>query len=353
MQSSQQDKLKKRVRDTSPPPQSLKEDICNRSLTMVLRKFWKKIKRDSLVEKNPLDSTDTSVTDTVSSEFELGVDYLKKTHFPDFDSVPETELSSQEASDDDSDYDVDECVRSELSYTDKLAKYKTKEDQDVAVFLALADRMSMESLLHLLQGHVRAENLDVAQYADIAKLEGSRRKASQIHQKLITPKAKHFRWAEVTNGRVRETVKEVENLKSMKSLWWKPTEMRNIQQELVETVQFFRRYRHDYIESVEVVAQKSAQLPEHVVEGHMKNLTKDCYTRGLEAHIVKLLSENRKKTVKAVLEEQSECTKDDYEVKSHCLREQSLAYSKLSTTFASKMGKCDEIIALKANLSSW
>eukprot|EP00980_Cylindrotheca_fusiformis_P019365 scaffold6649_cov65-Cylindrotheca_fusiformis.AAC.2 len=166
-------------------------------------------------------------------------------------------------------------------------------------------------------------------------------------------KLKQFRWAEITHGQVRATVHEVECLKPMRNLWWEAAEMRQIQMELVETVQFFRRYRHDYIESVEVIAQKSDKLPEEVVETHLKNLTKDNYTRGLEAHIVRLLSANRKRTVTAVIEEQIECATDGYEIRSHCLREQSLAYSKLSRTFAEKMGQCDEIIALKANLSSW
>jgi hypothetical protein len=321
---------------------------------MVFRRIWKKIKREEedVGKRNNTYDTESSPNkdeseNSGSKNFQFEMDDLVKTHFPDFEHIPEEDFS-----DDESDYGIDQSTRTQESYyEEKVEKYKTKQDQDVAVFLALADRMSMSSLLHLLQGHVRAENLDIQHYSDIARVERERsRKRPSI---FASPKKKLFRWAEVTNGQVRAAVKEVENFKSMKNLWWKAAEMRTIQYELVETVQFFRRYRHDYIESVEVIAQQASQLPENVVEGHMKNLTKDCYTRGLEAHIVKLLSNNRKKTVRAVMEEQFECTDDEYDVKSHCLREQSLAYSKLSRTFAQKMGQCDEIIALKANLCAW
>lgn len=315
---------------------------------MVFRRLWKKIKREDQDNKDGdsiIGNTVLSVaSSTESSKLQFEMDDLVRTHFPDFEHVPEGEVS-----DDSSDFGH-EHSEDEFSFEEQAEKYKTKEDQDVAVFLALADRMSMSSLLHLLQGHVRAANLNIDLYADIARAE-SARKMKQAS--IGSPKKKSFRWAEITNGEVRATVKEVESFKMLKNLWWRPTEMRNIQYELVETVQFFRRYRHDYIESVEIIAQKSPDLPEHIVEKHMKNLTKDCYTRGLEAHIVKLLSANRKRTVHAVMEEQGECSDDGYEVKATCLREQSLAYSKLSTTFAEKMGQCDEIIALKANLAAW
>lgn len=220
--------------------------------------------------------------------------------------------------------------------------------------MALADRMSMSSLLHILQGHVRTSNMDIQQYAEIAKKQQSLEKMNGSSNSFAKPRPKKTRFAEVTDRQIREAVQEVECLKSMKGLWWKATEMKSIQEELVETVQYFCRYRHDYIESVEVIAQKSDKLPEEVVEKHLKNLTKDNYTRGLEAHIVRLLSENRKTTVRAVMTAQklNDAKKGEDDVLK-LLRKQSLANSKLSTRFAEKMGQCDEIIALKASLSSW
>jgi hypothetical protein len=314
-------------------------------IKMVFRRLWKKIRKEPKDESDARSVESGSTARSASIAFEP--EALAKTEFPAFDHVPDGENSEDDSDSD----DLEKSRKSELTYEMLAAKYETKEDQDVAVFLALADRMSMSSLLHILQGHVRSENLDIHQYSDIANLEKSKRERRPSQQ--AAPKPKMFRWAEVTDGKVRVAVHEVECLKAMKNLWWKASEMRTIQMELVETVQFFRRYRHDYIESVEVIAQRSDKLPEQIVETHMKNLTKDTYTRGLEAHIVKLLSANRKKTVNAVMEEQHECAADEYDIKSRCLREQSLAYSKLSRTFAQKMGQCDEIIALKANLSAW
>lgn len=327
---------------------------------MVFKKFWKKIKR-SRSQQNLADlqgdgihDSDDDVTlnenhreNSGSIVFEL--EYLELDALPDFDDVPDEEFST------DTPGEEPEEKKSELEYQMLAKKYDSKEDQDVAVFFALAERMSMSSLLHVLQGHVRSNNMDIQQYAEIAKAEDSGlRSKLKSEASFAKPRPKKARFAEVTKGEIRSNVKEVECLKTMKSLWWKASEMRSIQEELVETVHFFRRYRHDYIESVEVIAQKSDKLPEEVVEKHLKNLTRDNYTRGLEAHIVKLLSQNRKTTVHAVMQEQKVHAKDkDVDQKIEILRRQSLQNSKLSTRFAEKMGQCDEIIALKASLSSW
>jgi hypothetical protein len=87
----------------------------------------------------------------------------------------------------------------------------------------------------------------------------------------------------------------------------------------------------------------------------MKKLLQDTYARGLEVHIVPLLSQRRKDTVQAVLEEQRECQQcqDSYETSSHCLREQSIAYSQLSKTFAVNMAECDHLDALQASMCQW
>lgn len=342
---------------------------------MVFKKFWRKIKRSrsqqnlidlqnnaepggsreggGVICENASEDDDVALNgnhnreDSGSIVFEL--EYLEKDAMPEFDDIPEDDFSS--------DSEDDEERKDDLEYQMLAKKYDTKEDQDVAVFIAVADRMSMASILHILQGHVRSCNWDIGQYADLAKKQddGPRRSRQlKAEVSFAKPRPKKTRFAEVTDGQVRSNVKEVECLKTMKALWWKPTEMRTIQEELVETVLFFRRYRHDYIESVEVIAQKSDVLPEEVVEKHLKNLTKDNYTRGLEAHIVKLLSQNRKTTVQAVMQQQKKL-KDEKSPEEvvQILREQSLENSKLSTRFAEKMGQCDEIIALKASLSAW
>ncbi|CAJ1932858.1 unnamed protein product [Cylindrotheca closterium] len=334
---------------------------------MVFKKFWKKIKRSrskqNLFEQEQREAnantadgihSDDDVTLTTNDRENSGnivfeLDYLEKDALPEFDDIPEDDYST------DSEDEAEK--KDDLEYQMLAQKYSTKEDQDVAVFIAVADRMTMSSMLHILQGHVRSCNMDVQKFAELAKTQ-DHGLTSQLKSNAVSfakPRPKKCRFAEVTDGQVRANVKEVECLKTMKGLWWKPTEMRTIQEELVETVLFFRRYRHDYIESVEVIAQKSDVLPEEVVEKHLKNLTKDNYTRGLEAHIVKLLSQNRKTTVHAVMKKQKKLTKEsknDPETL-NLLREQSLESSQLSTRFAEKMGQCDEIIALKASLSAW
>jgi hypothetical protein len=75
----------------------------------------------------------------------------------------------------------------------------------------------------------------------------------------------------------------------------------------------------------------------------------------LETHIVKMLSQHRKSTVAAIMDEQRECKfcDDDYDTTSHCLREQSIAYSSMSTKFAYAMARCDQIEGLKASMSAW
>jgi hypothetical protein len=96
---------------------------------------------------------------------------------------------------------------------------------------------------------------------------------------------------------------------------------------------------------------------QQVLEDHMKSLmsAEHSYARGLETHIVKMLSDHRKSTVSAVLEEQRECKicNDDYDTTTHCLREQSIAYSNMSAKFAYAMARCDQIDALKASMSAW
>lgn len=275
--------------------------------------------------------------------------FLARTHFPEFDleSIPDGETT--ESSDDE-------------SITQKKAElYRTKEDQDVAVFMELVKRMNIKSLLHLLQGHVRTQNLPpsyVREYTQALSTkkddkESTSEDAENAIQKKPLEKKKHFRWAEVRDEKVRAVVHEIESIKEYKFLWWTPEEMHAIRTELIDIVQFFKKRRPNYILSVEVVAKQTES--QSVIEENMKKLTEDSFPRGLETHIVKLLSDHRRNTIQAVLEEQKECREcnDNAETTMHCLHEQSLAYSRMSAKFAACMAKCDEIDALKANMSRW
>ena len=59
-------------------------------------------------------------------------------------------------SDDDFSDDDDHSMEDNEDWADLEEEYEKKEDEDVAVFRAIVDHMPIESLLHLLQGHVRA-----------------------------------------------------------------------------------------------------------------------------------------------------------------------------------------------------
>lgn len=376
----------------------------------------------------------------------FSLESLARTQFPDFfadddalnwdkagggggGGVPDAELT--EGSDEDSPATVQaECER-----------YRTKEDEDVAVFINLVKRMSLKSLLHLLQGHVYSQKSHfseeyLTQYTSAltqtssdsmmgkgsgswgspyrssgnngkggetqggSKLRGILKAPTERHgtasqptddggsgspqrsptrseqgRPLTPPRhaaagqpRKQFRWAEVTNQQVRTVKHVVERLGRdddvAPDVWWTARELQAIRVDLLSTVRFFRRNRLEYAQSIEVLCRNSPdpRRPQTgqeaaLMEDHMKRLMSDenSYARGLETHICRLLSDHRRAAVVAVLEEQAECRSfgDDASTTGHCLREQILAYSVMSTRFAHALGRCDHIDALKANLSKW
>lgn len=259
---------------------------------------------------------------------------IANTSFPEFNlekTLPDLDLT--EVSDDDS---------------ERREKYSTKEDQDVAVFMAIAQKLPIHSLVHLLQGHARAQASNYLTSVPAAARQVSAEETSKGGPHMI----KKFRFAEISGNRVRSIVYEVETVKEIKGLWWNEEEMMDMRRNAIDAVKYFRRHRPDYTANVETVATGSDK---DVVENAMKSLTQDSYARGLEAHIVTLLSSSRRETVAAVLEEQKECKlcQDSYELTCESLRGMSLSYSSTSRTFAGKMAECDHIEALKAVLGKW
>ncbi|KAL3910096.1 MAG: hypothetical protein SGILL_007825 [Bacillariaceae sp.] len=392
----------------------------------------------------------TAKSDDNSAITPVELESLARTHFPDFFSDSEAGVPGAILSDGtDSSSDEEEDAAAVQRRTEK---YRTKEDEDVAVFMNLAKRMSLKSLLHLLKGHVQSQRDQYSteymkHYNDTLKhcksfsssgdlsssslssilstdddhlddvkaeptsiiAKKSPEKADSTERQAgspdSTPKRHHhhrhhkkkkaslvkkkcFRWAEVTNEKVRTVVHEIESVKTCADLWWQPQEMHNIRADLIETVKFYRKRRPSYIQSVEIVARHAGELAtanpsasspprvspatpttnkdavaagfshqQQILEDHMKSLmgAEHSYARGLETHIVKMLSDHRKSTVSAVIEEQRECKlcNDDYDTTTHCLREQSIAYSSMSTKFSFAMARCDQIDALKASMSEW
>ena len=278
---------------------------------------------------------------------------MEKTPFPEFDlpdAVEVTDTSSDEE-----------------SVTQREEEYRTKEDEDVAMFLNLTKRMSLQSLLHLLQGAAKAQNniLDASENPMMeynvllstraGGLKSSHSAAAAAGQSSSPnrPKEKKFRFAEISENRVREVVHYIESYKEYSELWWSEQEMIEIRADKVRVVKHFRKYRPAFIQSVEILVKGNES--KGVLEEHMRRLTEDSFARGLETHSVRCISDRRKSHIAAVLQEQEDCrdSGDTFEVASHCLREQSLAYSQLLSDFALRMAKCDHIDALKASMSTW
>jgi hypothetical protein len=276
--------------------------------------------------------------------------YIRKTLFPRFDDEEDSVTAELTSSDSESGSDQD---------SERRAKYATKEDEDVAVFLRLAEQMSIHSLLFLLQNHARQMNLPEECLQQ--SLRRGREAGSAKGQLPASPKSmrqKKFRFAEICNGRhVRAETHEVPVVDSFvkPALWWTEEEMREIRRESARTVRYFRKHKLSFAESCMVLAESAGDDAEDdvVVEHHMKKLTNDSFARGLEAHIVSPLGKKRKHVVKAVLEEQADSAGDEYGEISERLREASLHASSQSRTFALKMGECDQIDALKAAMAKW
>lgn len=278
-----------------------------------------------------------------------------------FDNMPFPEFSSA--------VEVTDSSSDEESVQQRDAEYQTKEDEDVAVFLNLTKRMSLQSLLHLLQGAARAQNnitdttsVDshpMMEYSVL--LSGSRRSSKKAEETATADagqqpgvvKQKKFRFAEISENRVREVVHPIESYKDVPGLWWTNEQMMEIRTDEIRVVKHFRKYRPQFIQSVETLVR--ANESPAVLEQHMRHLTEESFARGLETHSVLCIRERRKSHIAAVLQEQQDCRDagDSYELASHCIREQSIAYSQQLAAFAFRMAKCDHIEALKASMSSW
>lgn len=244
-------------------------------------------------------------------------------------------------------FDLNEYVSDDLNSDDDASmasKYQTKEDQDVAVFMAIAERLSMDSLLHLLQGHVRAV-VNVMQEPVAAR---------QVVTSMVK---KRFRWAEENNSDIYCQVFEVESVKEEEALWWSDDEMGKMRNKAIEAVKHFRKHKMKYSQAIEIIAtdpvEEDSKKQKQKVESSMKILIKESYARGLETHIVPLLGQLRSESVGAVLDEQDKFVESSYEEASEAIAAVSSAYSQLSRMFAEKMGACDHVEALKAALAKW
>lgn len=247
----------------------------------------------------------------------------------------------------------DETAGQESAAEEKIVKqrveqFKSKADQDVAVFMGLANKMNVSSLIFILQGHAKAQNLPLAAQAQAAaKISGQPKDGPKPEKK--------FRFATVNNDMVKCVYHVIPSAKDDKDMWWTDAEMKAIRGAAIQDVKYYRKYRADYKQTVELLANAGVHegvFSPATVEANLKKLMEDSYARGLEVHIVNLLSDLRKETVRAVLEEQAECRMcgDAPDITAESLREQSMAYTIQSRTFALKLAQCDQVEALKASL---
>ena len=248
----------------------------------------------------------------------------------------------------------------------KLEKaFHRKEDQDVAVFLALVDKMNVQSLLFILQGHARSMH-NVHQGKLQEALNGM--KTKKTDSKSGKKVQKKLRFAEIMGGeKVRVETKEIIHVNEISEedkriMWWSSREMRAMKQEAAKVVRFFRNHRPEYLASVSILCSlHEPGMNDQVIEKHMKKLTQNSFPRGLECHIVPNLKACKDAAVQTLLLEQQQFradvyASDDWERIHAFWDEAGQKYAQACAScsaFSLKIAECDHVEALKASLSSW
>ena len=232
--------------------------------------------------------------------------------------------------------------------------FTSKEDQDVAVFLGLVERMSVKSLLFILQDHARSmhnihqDHLQKVLERQEKKQEERKRRRQWLKdhphpQGSSTPSSssstrpkskrrgstggslraklrelapplspfsvkKKFRFAEIMGGQqVRTTVYEIPPVQDHEKndFWWTEGDMVRMIKNALRVVRHYKKNRPDYVESITVLAESyKSDLEPREVERYMKKLSADSVARGLEPHLLKSLTTCRIKSIDVVLDEQ-------------------------------------------------
>jgi hypothetical protein len=225
--------------------------------------------------------TQSSITTDVgsSTRYEFyNVHQSKKTKYPQL-VLPELDLTDDSSRTSSGSSDEENSVQRE--------KYSNKVDQDVAVFLMIAEKLSVTSLVHLLQGHVRSQQYHTWHYDTINAIqqEKEQKKLIQIEQNNNASdcnngkkkRKKSFRFATIRNGEVRTIVHEIESIRmnnnnnndttsnemtdcddqqdyvNANDIWWSPTDMMTFRLNAIETVKHYRKYRKKYIQAIETI----------------------------------------------------------------------------------------------------
>eukprot|EP00522_Entomoneis_paludosa_P005607 CAMPEP_0172451552 /NCGR_PEP_ID=MMETSP1065-20121228/9553_1 /TAXON_ID=265537 /ORGANISM="Amphiprora paludosa, Strain CCMP125" /LENGTH=312 /DNA_ID=CAMNT_0013203515 /DNA_START=669 /DNA_END=1607 /DNA_ORIENTATION=+ len=307
--------------------------------------------------------------------------------FPEFknldgmkDEAPTLEDDGSGFSVDPSDDDASQEADFVTKFNKREAAHRKKEDEDVAMFLSLVEKMSVKSLVFLLQAHARTmHNVPESHLQQTLQQIENEQTGPKKTSKQVKSSVKNFRFALVMGGqKVREEVREIPHCSTFTEedkaiLWWSKREQRGMQKEAAKVVRFFRDHRPEYAQSVKIVANSFRPGSDGmIVEHHMKQLTNNSFPRGLECHIVSKLGHYRDDGVQSVIIEQekfrarrardsfffqgSEEKKDvdaDIDDMWDDIRIAYLAASTPCKTFAQKMAECDHVEALKASISRW
>lgn len=274
---------------------------------------------------------------------------MRKNHAPDLEEVScDSSVSSIDSQD-------KECVEEEKQLVE--AKYNSKEDEDVAVFMNLAKNLPVSSLLFLLQNSVKAQNFPLAY-----DLPQSQPKPTRLS------KVKKFRFAEISGGAVRQVVHIIpRNDEDCEApLWWTEQETKQMRSGALYLVMAYRKSQElldSFSESIEYLAdsyqhdKSSDDKHDLLLENHVKYLTSNKQAlplvRGLEIHIAPFFEESKQAYTEAVIDEQDLCNGISYDESSARIRKAARSASIQSRSLARKIGLCDQIIALTACMASW
>jgi len=246
---------------------------------------------------------------------------LKQTHFPSLEDLAEIESDNGGAN-------AFEC-----EIEPEEPSMETTQDEELMKLLEMAEELGSNKCSVAVNPANERSNL----------LSPSKQSKSRHVRFEVDPEEPEW---------VKEDLYEVECWKGIKkNIWWSSNEMYTFRLNADRTARSYRKKEPGYAQSLEMVVTEDEGA---AVQELMRELTEKYTTaRGLELQVSRLLSKKRRKLVKAVLREQSQCYHDDAESMAWHLREESMTYSLLAKRFAERIGKCDQIHSLRSNLNRW
>lgn len=191
--------------------------------------------------------------------------------------------------------------------SDDQSGFDCKEDEDVAMFLSLVDKMALKSLLFILQNHARSMN-NICE----AQLQGAlKNRSNLLHNNRIQHVKKFIikkcRFAEISGGQVRTVVHEIPlvALGEEANVWWRTEEIEDTRREAHKGASRFLNRCPEYEESIRVLAGSfGSQDDEMLLDQHIKLISKQDFPRGLESLICSIFLASRAQSIQAVLREQ-------------------------------------------------